>query len=43
MILILQISIQGHGPKPLPERADNGPFATHSDDLKAGLHVRAFL
>ena len=28
-----QISTLGNGPKSLPERAENVPFATHSEDL----------
>ena len=43
MIPTSQITILGHGPKPLSERAENAPFATHSYDLKGGVHDLVFL
>ena len=36
------ISILEHGAKPLSERAENAPLATHSDDLKGGVHDPVF-
>ena len=38
-----RISILGKGPKSLSERAENAPLATHSDDLKGGVHDPVFL
>ena len=38
-----QISTLGNGPKSLPERAENVPFATHSEDLFGFKEVGPFL
>ena len=38
-----RITILRSDPKPLSERAENAPFATHSCDLKGGVHDLVFL
>ena len=37
-----RITILRSDPKPLSGRAENAPLATHSDDLKGGVHELVF-